>query len=267
MSRRGPDTPKDVRCRTATTYAVTPTDQTSHARREEVIASMVPDGCKRWVARGISSSVRTGTIPRVTSDIRAWARRLEPLADPALAVAAFALSVLPLLQARDCGCDPAPTWAFILVAVQCLPLAVRRRWPFGASLAVGALSMTYGVADLPDPPVFYATLVALYTVAAHASRRKANVSGVYSRGRPVRRGPLGPDQLGLPGPGGQRCGVRHRVAARRQRAQPARPSSRAGSASRAARTDPRRRSRGRGRRRTQPHRTASCTTWSRTTSA
>ena len=216
---------------------------------------MVPDGCERWVARGISSGARTGTISRVTSGIRAWARRLEPFADPALAVAAFALSVLPLLQARDCGCDPAPTWAFVLVAVQCLPLAVRRRWPFGASLAVGVLSMAYGVANAAGP----AGLLRDAGRAVH--RRGARVAsqgqrrGRYSRGRPVRRGPVGPDPLRLPGPGGQRGGVRHRLAARRQRAQPPRPGRRAGGASRAARADPRRRGRGRGRRRAQPHRT------------
>jgi len=116
----------------------------------------------------------------VKSDLREWATRLEPLADPALAAAAFVLSVLPLLSARDCGCDPAPTWAFVLVAAECLPLAVRRRWPFGVALAVGVMSMGYGIANLPDPPVFYATLVSLYTVAAHASRRKANVAAVFA---------------------------------------------------------------------------------------
>jgi signal transduction histidine kinase len=66
------------------------------------------------------------------------------------------------------------------VAAECLPLAVRRRWPFGVSLAVGAMSMVYGIANLPDPPVFYATLVGLYTVAAHASRRKAHVAAVIA---------------------------------------------------------------------------------------
>ena len=61
-----------------------------------------------------------------------------------------------------------------------VPLAVRRRWPFGVALAVGVMSMGYGIANLPDPPVFYATLVSLYTVAAHASRRKANVAAVFA---------------------------------------------------------------------------------------
>jgi signal transduction histidine kinase len=116
----------------------------------------------------------------VTTDLRVWAKRLEPRADPALAVAAFALSVLPLLQARDCGCDPAPTWAFLLMGASCLPLAVRRRWPFVACLTNGVFSAAYGAASLPDPPVFYATLIALYSVAAHASRRDAKIAGVVA---------------------------------------------------------------------------------------
>lgn len=116
----------------------------------------------------------------MTSDLRAWASRLEPLADPALAAAAFVLSLLPLLQARDCGCDPAPTWAFLLVLASCLPLAVRRRWPFYACLTAGLFSAAYGAASLPDPPVFYAALVALYSVAAHASRRDAKIAGVVA---------------------------------------------------------------------------------------
>jgi hypothetical protein len=49
-----PETPRDVRWRTATTYAVTPTDQMSQARREDVIAPMVPDARRRWVVRGIT---------------------------------------------------------------------------------------------------------------------------------------------------------------------------------------------------------------------
>jgi signal transduction histidine kinase len=116
----------------------------------------------------------------VTSDLRHLMRRLEPLADPALAVAVFVLSVLPLLEEHGCDCVPSPAWAFLVVVGECLPLAVRRRWPFAVSLVVGGFSMAYGIANLTDPPVFYATLVSLYTVAAHASQRKANVAGVLA---------------------------------------------------------------------------------------
>jgi signal transduction histidine kinase len=116
----------------------------------------------------------------VTYDLRQLAGRLEPLADLALAAVVFVLSVLPLLEEHGCDCVPSPAWAFLLVAGECLPLAVRRRWPFAVALVVGGFSMVYGVADLTDPPVFYATLVSLYTVAAHASQRKAIVAGVLA---------------------------------------------------------------------------------------
>jgi signal transduction histidine kinase len=117
---------------------------------------------------------------RLEPDARRWAGRLEPLGDPALAAAAFALSVLPLVQAHDCACDNAPTWAYLLMLASCLPLVVRRRWPFLACLTNGVFSAWYGAASLPDPPVFYATLVALYSVAAHASRRDAKIAGVIA---------------------------------------------------------------------------------------
>ena len=116
----------------------------------------------------------------MTTDLRPWVRRLEPLADPALAAAVLVLSLLPLLQARGCDCQPAPAWAFLLVVGECLPLAFRRRWPFAACLTTGAVSMIYGAANLADPPVFYATLVGLYSVAAHATRRQSYIAGAVA---------------------------------------------------------------------------------------
>jgi signal transduction histidine kinase len=109
----------------------------------------------------------------VVATLRAFLVRLEPFADPALALVVFGLSIQPLLTARDCGCDPAPDWGFVLVAAQCLPIAVRRRWPLPTTLVIGALTTWYGLSSLPDPPVEYAGLIALYTVAAHASKREA----------------------------------------------------------------------------------------------
>jgi signal transduction histidine kinase len=118
----------------------------------------------------------------VWTDLRAWRQRLSPLADPALAGVVFVLSLLPLIRATPCGCDPTPAWGFVLVAAQCLPLVVRRHWPFAAPMLCGFLSMAYGASSLPDPPVQYAGLVALYTVAAHATRRLAYVAGAIAAG-------------------------------------------------------------------------------------
>jgi signal transduction histidine kinase len=98
--------------------------------------------------------------------------RVDRVLDPLLAVLAFGLSVPPLLRPTGgCGCPAVPAWAFVLLAAQCLPLAVRRRWPFASSLAIGVATIAYGVTWLPDPAMPYAGLVGLYTVAAHGSRR------------------------------------------------------------------------------------------------
>jgi signal transduction histidine kinase len=112
----------------------------------------------------------------VPVDLRALKKRLSPFADPALALLVFGLSIQPLLNARDCGCDAAPDWGFVLVAAQCIPLAFRRRWPLPTTLATGLLTTWYGLSALPDPPVAYAGLVALYTVAAHGSRRESRIA-------------------------------------------------------------------------------------------
>jgi signal transduction histidine kinase len=90
------------------------------------------------------------------------------------------LSIQPLLSAADCGCEPSPGWAYALVAAQCLPLTVRRRWPLPTTLVVGALTTWYGLSSLPDPPVYYAGLVSLYTVAAHASRKESRAAAAVA---------------------------------------------------------------------------------------
>jgi signal transduction histidine kinase len=117
----------------------------------------------------------------VSSDLSAWRRRLEPLTDPVIAALVLLLSVLPLIQSERCGCgEGVPGWAYLFVVAQSLPLALRRRFPFGAPLLTGLLTMAYGLTSLPDPPVEYAGLVALYTVAAYAERRLAHVAGAVA---------------------------------------------------------------------------------------
>ncbi len=95
--------------------------------------------------------------------------RLERLFDVALAAAVLLLSLLPLLL-DDCDCDSVPAWAFVLVVAQAVPLVWRRRFPVVTSLLSGMLALTYGLSWLPDPPVPYAGLVGMYSVAAYASR-------------------------------------------------------------------------------------------------
>ncbi|WP_193613626.1 histidine kinase [Nocardioides lijunqiniae] len=117
----------------------------------------------------------------MTIDLDPWRRRLDPLLDPFVATVVGVLSLLPLLRMDDgCGCPPAGWWAYGIVAAQCAPLAVRRLFPFVAPLATGVATMVYGITDLPDPPVPYAALVSLYTVAAYAPRAWANGAGAFA---------------------------------------------------------------------------------------
>jgi signal transduction histidine kinase len=127
------------------------------------------------LARAITNGSRAGRLVRVPP-LSAWLPRLRPFADPAIALVAFGLSAQPLLSRGDCGCQDIPAWAWVLVAGECAPLAVRRRWPLPVVLVVGLLSAAYGLSSLPDPPVYYAGLVALYTVAAHATARLAYIA-------------------------------------------------------------------------------------------
>jgi signal transduction histidine kinase len=108
-------------------------------------------------------------------DLRARARRLATLADPALALVILVVSLQPLLRE---GKGPIPAWGYLLVVAQCLPLVFRRRWPLAVALVCGALTVVYGMSSLPDPPVPYAGLLSLYSVAAHGSRDHANAAGI-----------------------------------------------------------------------------------------
>jgi signal transduction histidine kinase len=110
-------------------------------------------------------------------DLLARVRRLAPLADPALALVILVVSVLPLLRDNK---GPIPAWGFVLVVAQCLPLVFRRRWPFAVSFICGGLTVVYGVSSLPDPPVPYAGLLSLYSVAAHGTRDRANAAGIIA---------------------------------------------------------------------------------------
>lgn len=57
-----------------------------------------------------------------------------------------------------------------LLAASAFPLLWRRRYPVAATLVTGALTATYGVAELPDPPFPLALIVAVYSLALGRSR-------------------------------------------------------------------------------------------------
>ena len=105
--------------------------------------------------------------------LRAQVDRHPGPADALLAAAVLLVSALPLRAQPGCGCPPVSGWAYVLVAGMCLPLAWRRRSPFGTALAVGVLSVTISLLAVPEPVLPFAALIAVYTVAAHAGRRLA----------------------------------------------------------------------------------------------
>jgi signal transduction histidine kinase len=109
-----------------------------------------------------------------------WRARLDRWSDPVLALLVFALSLLPLLNWSACGCPPVPAWGFALMTAQCLPLVGRRRWPFAATLVCGVMTVAYTVSGLPEPALPYAGLVAIYSAAAHASARLAQIAALVA---------------------------------------------------------------------------------------
>ncbi len=110
-------------------------------------------------------------------DLRTRVRGLAPLADPALALVVLVVSLQPLFRE---GKGPIPAWGYVVVVGQCLPLVARRRWPLAVAAVCGGLTAVYGMSSLPDPPVMYAGLLSLYSVAAHGSRDHANAAGIIA---------------------------------------------------------------------------------------
>ncbi len=110
---------------------------------------------------------------------RQWADHPH-VVDALLAVVVLTVSLQPLLAAASCGCESPPAWGYAVVVGECLPLVWRRRLPFTVSLVCGTFTTIHGLSDIPDPAVFFAGLVALYSVAAHGSRRLALLAAVIA---------------------------------------------------------------------------------------
>ena len=111
------------------------------------------------------SALRCSELARAVVQRRPWA------GDAALALAVLALTAQPLLAVAH----PSP-WAYPLVLAECVPLLWRRRAPFPVAVLVGAATAVHGLVPIVEPELPYAALVALFTVAADASRRLALVA-------------------------------------------------------------------------------------------
>ena len=85
----------------------------------------------------------------------------------------------------------------VYLVAAAVPLIWRRRWPVAVCAAVGLATAAFGIAELPDPPVQVALLVALFTVAALEPRRRTIivvlVAGVAAGVSIILAGDSGPD--------------------------------------------------------------------------
>jgi MYXO-CTERM domain-containing protein len=109
-------------------------------------------------------------------------RRVPSVAD---VVVGLGIGVLDLVGSLvQAGQDPGeprqtPIGTALLLGAG-LVLVWRRRWPMGTSVAVGVLIVSYGVAELPDPPVYAAIVLSLATVAAYSTRAgTVGVLGIF----------------------------------------------------------------------------------------
>ncbi|MEU4623008.1 histidine kinase [Actinoplanes sp. NPDC023801] len=100
-------------------------------------------------------------------------RRFEPsagtgrrqlVADAAIGMLAFAVSLLPLTAQN------APAWAYVVLAGITLPLVLRRRNPLLANLLILPSAVMFGLGGWPSPMVPIGPLVALHAIAAYGRR-------------------------------------------------------------------------------------------------
>ncbi|MFF7173105.1 sensor histidine kinase [Streptomyces pseudovenezuelae] len=119
---------------------------------------------------------------------RRWLTRHERIADALPAVPLIVIATAATAVGKNDWHDP--RWGeAVWMALSCVPLAFRSRWPLGVALltVVGNLTLLAVAPHIAPTPA--ASLVALYTLAAHGSRRTAwsvgvaaavAISGVYA---------------------------------------------------------------------------------------
>ncbi|MGW3007332.1 sensor histidine kinase [Streptomyces sp. NPDC001219] len=116
----------------------------------------------------------------MTDRFREWRRAARPpVVDLVVALGCFLLTS-PLTLAFAYVDHAAVSWSLGALALSCVPLLVRRRWP----LAVVAVTVAMALAQLTLPqlprPTPAATAVALYTVAILTGRRRAWGAGILA---------------------------------------------------------------------------------------
>jgi signal transduction histidine kinase len=109
---------------------------------------------------------------RALAELLDRCRRLPPVvADAALAAIVAGVTVVTVVVESRNDDQPVGLYGAALLAAQFVPLVWRRRAPLEVAVVTGLCGAAYGLAELPDPPVVFAPLLALYTVAAYRPRR------------------------------------------------------------------------------------------------
>ena len=95
-----------------------------------------------------------------------------PVVDAALALVVGIVTAISIgVTDRNDASEGATWWGWALVAAQVVPLAGRRRHPVVVAVATGVATFAYGMANLPDPAIYFPLTLAFYSVAAYRPRR------------------------------------------------------------------------------------------------
>ncbi len=100
--------------------------------------------------------------------------------DGILALLVIAVSLTELATSDDKMTPGEQRMATALLVAEGAVLVGRRVHPVLVWLAAGCLVSAYGLGPYPDPALHFGALIAVYSVAAHTSRRTAAVTGVIT---------------------------------------------------------------------------------------
>lgn len=112
------------------------------------------------------------TEPRYVTRLRGWVATLPPtLVDGVLAALVLAAQLWPFVSADNPWGRPWHWWGYTVVVAAAIPLIWRRRAPVAVLLGVLVPTGCYDFVDeVVRQPIWYGSLVAFYTVAAHSAR-------------------------------------------------------------------------------------------------
>ncbi|MFG6196013.1 sensor histidine kinase [Nonomuraea sp. JJY05] len=109
---------------------------------------------------------------RFFAQVRRWSSSLPPIwLDATLALLALIAQLWPLFSRENPYGGPWHWWGYAVVVVAVVPLIWRRRAPVAVLVASLIATALYDVVDeVAAQPVWYGSLMALYTVAAYSAR-------------------------------------------------------------------------------------------------